>query len=215
MQNPQTLKPLPFLEEMARENGAQDCQHCGELDFGFGMGGPDGGGRCFYCQGIVQKYSALMTMKFSLEVFRELLANYDKVPPSGNRSAFNSDMIGTMTGFLNLIRNQNTLPPDESISVFKDILNEVSFIVGNQEPLGGYLNLKLGKITMVLGKPSYTYTIKTLLVFALSIYYFQTYQTKPVQAKPIQPAFIQVPLVPEASAPAAAVKRGFFSRLFS
>lgn len=192
---------LDFIKEKARELGAQNCPHCEQLDFGFGLAGKEpGGGKCINCTKDVQKYNTLKTMQFSFEIFRELVANYDDFHLSDDKQAFRGNMITSINNFLDPIINEGVLPPDDDMLRLQVALKTMQVAIGSEKQLGGVITMKMGALGMALGKPHYKNTVKILAVCILSINYILTY---PAKASPLNPK------------PAKQEKKGLFSRWFS
>lgn len=198
---------LAFIQAKATELGAQKCSHCGQLDVGFGMAGSDGnGGLCTNCQETVPRYSALKTMQFSLEVFRELVANYNDV--LGNTTdgrVFAGNMVQSLSNFLEPIQSNGKLPDDSDMMRLQAAMKTMKVVIGSEEKLGGALGFEFGKYSLLLGKKSYETTVATLAVCALAFLYIVNYPTKAVT----------IPPKPATPKPASPEKKGFFSRWFS
>lgn len=193
---------VDFLQAKAKELGAQNCPHCGQVDYGFGMAGAQaGGGVCINCQGEVQKYSALKTMHFSLAVYRELVAKYDDLQSGADIETFRRNLVGTLDNFLEPIINHNELPSDDDIIRLQEANKTMKVVLGSEKLLGGGVTLDFGKIGIAFAKAHvFKNSGKILGVCCLAIDYIQKY---PAKATPF-------------SLPAPKPKKkGFFARLFS
>jgi len=193
---------INFLQAKAKELGAQNCPHCGKVDYGFGMAGAKpGGGVCINCQGEVQKYSPLKTMHFSLAVFRELVAHYDDLQSGPELDIFRRNLVGSLENFLEPIVHHNTLPSDDDIIVLQDAIKTMKVVIGSEKLLGGGITLDFGKIGLAFSKANvFKDCAKILGVNCLAIDYVLKYPAIPT------PFSLPAP---------KAEKKGFFARLFS
>jgi hypothetical protein len=193
---------IDFLQAKAKELGAQNCPHCGNVDYGFGMAGAQqGGGACINCQGDVQKYTPLKTMHFSLAVYRELVAKYDDLQSSPDIDKFRRNLVGTLDNFLEPIIYHNSLPSDDDIIVLQDAIKTMKVVIGSEKKLGGGITLDFGKIGLAFSKANITKDSgKVLGVNCLAIDYILKYPAVPT------PFSLPAP---------KATKKGFFARLFS
>ena len=191
---------LAFIQAKATELGAQNCPHCGQLDVGFGMSGNEGnGGGCINCKKSVPKYSSLKTMQFSLEVFRELVANYDDMrDDTADNRAFTSNMVGSLSNFLEPIQNNGRMPAASDIARLQAAMKTMDVAIGSEDRLGGAIRFNFGKPEIGFAKTIYKTSVTTLAVCTMAFIYIMKYPTGGATAKPASPE-----------------KKGFFSRWFS
>lgn len=168
---------IQFIKERASALGAQNCPNCGELDFGFGLSGKDGnGGKCVNCSESVEKYSPEKTLRFCLEVYRELAQSYDDYnDPSDTRV-----VINYVDDLLSPLVSSNTLPPNEKIIQFQTFLKAPSKgLLGSPTKLGGVITKENGVPGLSLEKTNLTMNkVKALSICVLAIHYMQTFKVK-------------------------------------
>jgi hypothetical protein len=183
---------LNFLQAKARELGAKPCPHCGQVDYAFGMAGAKpGGGMCINCQGAVPQYGPLQTMNFSLQVYREFVANYNDLVDSVEMDMFRHNLVATMDNFLEPILRHQQMPDDNDIVRLQEANKTMKVLIGSEQLLGGAVSLEFGKLSIVFAKQHLRqHTAKVLGTCCLAISYIQNYLTKPRSARTAEPAAI-------------------------
>lgn len=172
---------LDFIQDKAEELGALECPHCGILDFAFGLAGNNKKiSYCISCKKEVQKYSTLKTMQFSLEVFRELVANYDNL----NLPVHKTNLIGTLTNFLEPILTSNTLPSNDDIFRLQQYLKFSRMMLGNTIHPKDMLVFDFGKNFLNFSKEKISReSMYTLSVCLLCLLYIVKYPAKGLLAR--------------------------------
>ena len=137
-----------FLIEKATNLGAQNCAKCNESDFSFGLLGQNGS-VCFNCNSPVVKYSPHITFHMALEVFKELLINYDDY----NFTSSKNVVIGYVDKLILDIQLKAKIPANEDIILLQTFFNYPGkHLLGSGVKLGGAILIDGGKFTIVPDK---------------------------------------------------------------
>ncbi|MFH1118236.1 MAG: hypothetical protein V1775_00325 [Bacteroidota bacterium] len=136
---------LNFIIERAKQLGAQNCVHCGKLDFGFGLAAEHlGGGYCINCFQPSKKYSDTKTLQFALEIFKEINENYDDINSSQDKVL----VIEFIESLLSPLR-LGKMPSNDLIIRLQALLKGMDGDIGGAK-IGGLLKFKRGVPGIVL-----------------------------------------------------------------
>ena len=168
---------ITYIINKAKELGAQNCNNCHELDYGFALSGSEGeGGKCINCSSSVKQYSPEKTLQFSLLILKELLQSNDDCNTISDKQYF----ISKINDLALPLMDSNSLPANEEIIKFQALLKSIpKGMFGSEDKIGGVVTLENGKWGLALGKTNLTMgKVKSLTICALSIYYIMNFKVK-------------------------------------
>ena len=168
----QSPKMIEWIKQNAKSLGAKDCPGCGVLDYGFGIK-HNNKHTCLNCHKRVPTYSKAATLRFSLEVLRKLLADYDDY----NTPASKSQLIPLIDELLRPIVLLEALPAREDVALLNKIFDSLPPTAGfgSNERLSGGVFFKNG-VTGINAAPNnlWKHNIEALVVVKMCIDYIKS-----------------------------------------
>jgi hypothetical protein len=163
-----------FIIELSKKLCAKNCLSCGELDYAFGLYSKDNtGGYCYNCFQAVAKYSGILSLQYSLEIFKELTKSYDEFNSISDRQV----VIDYIDELLLPITSLNKLPSNEKIIKFQAVLKSLDNGYFGGEKLGGAILFKKGNPSLTFDKSNFNMDkAKVLGLCAIIFVYIKNFQ---------------------------------------
>lgn len=162
-----------FVLDTAQDLGAEDCPHCGQMDYGFGIL-RKGKHLCLNCDKPVKEYSKEKTFEFSLTVFRELLVSYtDNITDK-------AVLVQFVDSLLKPLKESSVFPSNEQIIKLQAAFKAMPKVLFGGEKLDGgiFFNKGIAGLNMIPGRRIQNVNIQNLAVCLLAVQFIQGYKVE-------------------------------------